>query len=104
MGMGVTNCPGCGAGGLGVGGRWFSTPYPGYQAKNWRRDKDYVRANCHDGMSEDEIKKALHMSATTLRGKAWQLEAGDVSAFSDERAEEDLIEMDVKDADKLVTV
>jgi len=58
-------------------GRWYSCPYAGYQAKNWRRDKDYQHAACHGGMTADEIKKALHISASSFL-REWD---ADVSAF-----------------------
>jgi len=63
-------------------GVWYSCPYAGQQAKNWRRDKDYQTAKCFKGMTAAQIKQALHMSASMFL-RAWD---ADISAFPPEAA------------------
>lgn len=69
VGMGEVN---------GNGGRWYSCPYAGHKYGNWKRDKQYLKATCHRGMTESQIKKAFHLSAALL-SMSWE---ADVPAFS----------------------
>lgn len=62
----------------GNGGRWYSCPYRGRKYGNWKRDTQYLKANCHRGMTESHIKKAFHLSAAML-SMTWE---ADVPAFS----------------------
>jgi len=63
-------------------GVWYSCPYEGHIAKNWRRDKDYQKAACHAGITAAEIKNAFHASASMFL-RQWD---ADVSAFLPEDA------------------
>lgn len=65
------------------GGRWYSLPYAGFMnsksldEKHWWREKKYLTATCHKGMTEDQVTHAFHRAASFF-ATPWE---SDDSAF-----------------------
>lgn len=60
------------------GAKAWSFPHAGSLNKHWRRDKEFLVAPCHQGMTEADIQKAFAKSASAYAA-AWN---SDVSAFA----------------------